>query len=353
MSADTGLGGWTPSAMRSTLQSSLGTGSDYDVDDAIRFVRGVANVVRKREGLDFSGGNPTALSVFLLAPGYGSESGLPREPMLDAGHTPVAGKVWFVNAGVISGHAKALEWTDADSLFRAICDELGLGQVPAAIVDPRGASTAVRFYPKGLDEPDEVAQVRIDCADVDFQKICEVVESVYTQCLKTPDAQPQANRIWKDPSRFWPKRDAELRVQAYLKPAFSAAFPTCRIYSELAGTMGRVDIHLEESDPSNPASATFLAVLELKVLRSFSETGKQYSVNKVKDWVEAGVRQAAAYRDERNHRVAAMCCFDMREDDSGEECFVEVRELATNLGVELRRWFIFASSERAREAATS
>ena len=115
--------------------------------------------------------------------------------------------------------------------------------------------------------------------------------------------------------------------------------------------MGRADIHIAEHDPLDYSRLTYLAVLEIKVLRTFSDTGKTgYSDKKNLTWIEDGIKQAAAYREEHGHRVAVLCCFDMRKEDTGEECFEPFRSLAETRSVDLRRWYLFASSRLAREA---
>lgn len=343
------LGGWAPDDLRSTIRHFSGVGSNYDLADAVRFVQGVARVVRRREAIDQNHNDPKTLSVFLLKPDGTGEPDLLREPMLDSGHTTIAGKAWFVNPVVACGRAKNLEAEDANGVFRAITESFGLGDVPAAVVDPRGKNIVVRFYPQGLNDPDVYDAVRMQCNDFDLQQVCEIIDRVYQQCLKTPDAQPRAGKLWNEPAHFRPQQDAEHRIQLYLKSAFASAFPTCRVYDEFAGTMGRADLHLEESDPLNREIVTFLAVLELKVLRSFSESGNRYRVGEVSDWVEKGVKQAGQYRRERGHLVAVLCCFDMRETDTGDQCFINVGDLSRDLQVTLRRWFLYASSELARD----
>lgn len=342
------LGGWSPDEMRATVQEASPVGSDHGIDALMRFVRGVAALVRRRTALDKQAADPKKLSVFLLAPNAAEE--LAREPMLDAGLTPIAGKIWFVNAPVVSGRARPLAVDDPDGVFRTVTDDLGLGDLPAVVVDPRLPKSAVRYYPHGLNALDTYEQVRLHCADVDLQQVCEVIERVYQQCLITPDAQPKGIKLWKDASKHRPQSDAEHRVQAFLKPGFAAAFPTCRVYDEFAGTMGRADLHLEEQDPIDREKVTFLVVLELKILRSYSDGGMAYSEADTNDWVDKGVKQAGSYRRERGHRVAALACFDMRASDDADACFEKVRHLAAEMKVDLRRWYLYASSELCRDA---
>jgi len=67
------------------------------------------------------------------------------------------------------------------------------------------------------------------------------------------------------------------------------------------------------------------------------------------DWVESGVKQAFAYGKDRSARATALCCFDMRKEQTGEACFDHVRDTATELAVQLRVWFLFASAEEFRD----
>ena len=348
------LGGWDPAELESTLHDASNAGADHDIEPHRRFVRGVAALVWKREALVTDDEDQKDLAVFLLHPDGEQQSDLPRHPMLDAGLTAIAGKVWYVNAAVVSGRASDLTATEDDAVFRFITDDLGLGDVPAVIVDPRLPQIAVRFYPAGLSDPNNREEVRLTTTDVNIAELSRIIERVYTQCLVTPDAQPEGNRIWNDGSKHRPKRNAEHRIQASLKPAFAAVFPTCRVYDEFAGTMGRADLHIEEPDPLDRTRVTFLAVLELKVLRSYSENGDTaYSVAVCRAAVSDGVRQAGMYKRERGHRVGALCCFDMREQDEGDECFEEVAKLADDLGIALRRWYLYGTSRLYRNAEAS
>ena len=117
--------------------------------------------------------------------------------------------------------------------------------------------------------------------------------------------------------------------------------------------MGRADIHIAEHDPLDHSQLTHLAVLELKVLRSFSEGGASYSDRKNRTCVEDGIKQAGAYRQEHRHRVAALCCFDMRKEDTGEECFEPWRTLAVIRSVALKRWYLFATSKASARCMIS
>ncbi len=346
------LGAWTEQELQRTHRESHGAGSDHDIDANTRFLRGVARLVRTRETIDEKRADSRELSVFLLAPEAGTKEGLSREPMLDNGLTAIAGFLWFVGPVVVCGWRKELVAKDDDGVFRAVTDDLGYGNVPAVIVDPRPSRTSVRYYPSGLSDVDNWDDVRIDFSDLNFQQVCEVIDRVHKDYLVTPDAQPQGNRLWTNAKKHWPQSDAEHRVLAILKAAFLGKFPTCSVQHESTGTAGRVDLRLDEINPLDRANWIHLVLLELKVLRSYGATGHKYSETDNKEWVETGVKQAHEYRKEHGHREAALCCFDMRKEDGGTECFDAVAELASEKQIALRRWYLYSSSKRFRNART-
>ncbi|MYC67240.1 MAG: hypothetical protein F4X12_12995 [Acidobacteriia bacterium] len=292
----------------------------------------------------------SSLSVFLLAPQPPHNAGFSRDPLLHAGQTSLGGKIWCVNAPVRMGWGADLETADHDQMFVTVTDDLGLGDCPAIILDPRPAVMRAYHYPRGLDFPDECVEVGLRADDVDIGRLSDVAERIYLQFLRTPDAQPTASRLWRDSRRHRPDSAAESKIQTLLLAAFQGALPTCRVWFEFAGVMGRADIHIVEHDPLDYLQVTHLAVLELKVLRSFSANGTPYSDSDNQTWVEQGIRQAEAYRDEHGHRVAALYCFDMRREDTGEGWFEPWHRLAQEKCVALKRWYLFATSALAREA---
>lgn len=347
------LGGWTASELHATFKMFPGVGSDYDMDETVRFVRGVATVVRRREAVDKECNDPRSLAVFLLAPELHSSPELPREPMLDDGHTLLAGKVWFVNAPVVSGTSRDLRHIEPKMVFEFVTNELRLGAVPAVIVDSRLRRTVVRFYRSGLNCPDECVPIRLVCDDVDQARLFSVIDGVYRQCLVTPTSQPRPNRLWADAEKFWVSSEAECRIQALLRSAFSSLvtdLATVRVYEEVKGVLGRADLHLVVQDPLEPENWVYLAVFELKVLRSRGEGGRTYSAATVKDAVQEGVSQAAARRGEGGYRTTALCCFDMRQEDDHGVCFEPVAGRAQDYNVLLWRWYLYASSQAARQA---
>ena len=232
------FGAWTPEELRATLRDSSGAGADQGLDDTSRFVRGVARLVRRRQAVDQDRTDPPAISIFLLSPNPPRDVEFKRDPLLHAGHTCLAGKIWCVNAPVKMGWGVDFDTADADELFVTVTDKLELGGCPAIIVDSRLDVTEVQHYPKGLEEPDTCVQVRLHTSDVDILRLSDVVERVYQSHLKTPDAQPRANKLWEEPRNHEPHQLAEYRIQALLLPAFSIGLANLQSVGRVCGNHG-------------------------------------------------------------------------------------------------------------------
>jgi hypothetical protein len=349
------LGRWTDSDLGGTARANAGVGADADLPDRVRFVGGVAKLVRRRMAEAAFASDPIRPAIFLLEPNAKkaqADQDPKRVPMLDNGLTAVTGRLWFVSAVVVSGKYVELEDLDDDALFTIVTETLQLGHVPAVVFDPRTAIGSIRFYPQGIGAPETCDTAAVASADVSVDRVLDVVERVYRETLITPVVQPNAGKLWEDGSKWLPSSQAEDLTQLYLRIGLTTAFPTCTVRHEQTLMPGRLDLEIEESDPLDRSKVTRHAVLELKVLKSFRSSGATVSDDETLEWITSGVRQAASYRDDRGALSAALCCFDMRKSYSGQRCFDHVKELATRLTVRLRVWFLFGTSEQFREFHT-
>src|SRR5690606_28548391 len=92
------------------------------------------------------------------------------------------------------------------------------------------------------------------------------------------------------------------------------------------------------------------ALLELKVLRSFSHSGTAYPASTADEAVSKGLNQAHSYGVSNNSLLRMLCCFDMRTNDVGETAtFAHVQADAVTLCVSLKRWYMYRSSEHMRD----
>ena len=269
--------------------------------------------------------------------------------MLDNGLTSINGRVWYVGAVARSGQFGEFEGNDDAAFFDFVTIELAEGATQAILFDPRPTTPQLRLYIKGLGDIDEYEHVELG-ADVSLVNVMSAIDGTYRDDLITPEVQPAAMKPWYNNDKWFPCQNAEDIVQGYLKVGLNRAFPTCEIRHEQTMAEGRSDIEIEERDPLNRGSVTRHALLELKVLRSFGETGNTYAPAKTLAWIESGVKQAFSYRESKGSSWSALCCFDMRKDNDADACFEHVKPLAESLKVTLKRWFLYAKSDYLRSA---
>lgn len=353
-SDESALGSWANANLEVTARADAGIGADDGLPPEIRFVANVAKLIRRRLAQPNVSADPTRPGIFLFCP-EPPETAPPatRVPMLDNGLTTISGRIWFVNAGPGSGRFVDYDIVSDEELFSLVSGTYGLKTKHAIVFDPRTTIPEVRYYPSGLGDPDTYTIISVSTEEVDLHRVLTVIQAVYNTHLITPDGQPPAGKVWHDHSKWQPSSKAEGIIQLYLVAALAGAFPVCTIRHEQTMPEGRLDIEIEQNDPIDRGKITRHAILELKVLRSLTEMGNPVSDTKTLAWVESGVKQAAAYRDSKNAKWAALFCFDMRKTELGDACFNHVTELARTLKVSLHRWYLYATSELLREALAS
>ncbi|MEV4281654.1 hypothetical protein [Actinoplanes xinjiangensis] len=241
---------------------------------------------------------------------------------------------------------------DDEEIFRIIEEDLGLGGVPAVTFDARFAPPQARFYPEGLSKTENARYLRSSSVAITADDIFEVFDRLHEQYLCTPDVQSKVGRLWHDATKGYASEDAEDQVQIVVRNGLTGAFPTCIIRAEQVQSTGRLDVEIEEPMAGKRSTIIRHAVIELKVLRGLRSTGTKVADSYNRNWIDKGVRQASEYRNERGARLAALCCFDMRSQPTGQTCFGHVLKLAADHNVYLRSWHLFSSSEAYRKFLT-
>lgn len=346
------LGGWADGDFQVTLSENDGIGADADLPDEHRFVAGVVRLLRRRTSEVEAQGefDLSDIAIFVLQSSPpASAQNARRVPSVNNGLTMVVGRLWFTAPPVVSGHYIELpQDADDDARFSYVTDNLALGSLPTLIFDPRSVNPELRWYPKGLADTNCV-EVKPLQGDVTPDMIFEAIEDLYRQCLVTPTSMPQGGNLWQNTQKYWVRKDAEARVQALLKAGLAMKFPFCTIRHEQTQNTGRTDLEISQINLLNSGMTTHHAILELKVLRSFGSTGISMSDSQTKEWILDGVKQAASYRMERGAQWSALCCFDMRKEDFGDNLyFADVQNLAGQLEVMLNRWFLHANARSYR-----
>ena len=340
--------------LRATVSDFSGAGSEAGLPEEERFIAGVAQLVLRRVGEAESHCkvDDADIAIFILSPNPPeSFNSLQWEPMLDNGRTEVVGRLWFTAAAVVSAYGVELPKDSDDAgRFQFVTSNPALGSLPTVIYDPRPATQWLRWYPEGLSNPDKV-EVKSTDAEVSPTEVFEVIDQLHKECFITPDGLPPGMHLWRNAEKQWPKQDAEAMMQSHLKAGLVVKFPFCKIRHEQPNTAGRTDLEIDKPVIGGLKRFVSHALLELKILRSYRSTGSPVSNNATAQWVSEGLKQAIAYRKEVGGNWSALCCFDMRRDDSGhDDTFDHVRDSADELEVSLWRWFLHSSAEAYRKA---
>lgn len=144
--------------------------------------------------------------------------------------------------------------------------------------------------------------------------------------------------------------EAELRISLTLGFYLGTIVGEDNVSVEDQKPHGRLDIKI-----TGHAMAQGLGpcAMECKVLRSREISGgvtRSVSENKMIRHASDGVHQAIEYRQDLGGKLAYLCCFDARSQDSNQP---EVHNLAQKNDVTLRRYYMYSSPAAHRKAAAT
>ena len=319
-----------------------------------RFVKRVSDLVRLRKAQGESGG----VSIFLQSSALESDAESLKHqefPFLGTGNEPILNQVWLSNASL--GTAYALDDVDcADvNILKQAVKGLGLGSLPALLVDWRGAAPAGRVYLNGFADPDDVEDVQLEEGEIDPENLKACLDNFFAKTLRTPSAVSAGHgmRVWKKASQGIPEERPEERIQGRLMDHLRSRYSRHHIRAEVENDAGRCDLivraHLH--DVSGLPYVRIEWLLELKALTDKTSTGSDVPPQNAKAAIEKGVLQAHSYRDQEHAQRAALCCYDMRSTaESDDDCFSHVAGDAAAQGVALWRWLMLRSAEAGRQA---
>ena len=345
---ETALGPWAGADLRSTAAQFAGDGADDDIEPTHRFGRNVARLALRRMRQHAGTMRRDAIAFFLLCPTGLVDQKTKRQPLLGDGGVEISGKIWFVSETAQSGRELSPASEDDGDIFDYV-EKLGMGNVPAAVFNPGPAAPTVRLYPKGVLEADLFELIEISDREVTIDDIRQAVDEMHENHLCTPDAQVPGNTMWSDPQKFHASKHAEAIAQSHVKLALSLRLYNCDVRHEQPMRGGRVDIEIVQN--LSGGTSIVPAEIEIKVLRERGSSGRKWSDTTNEKWMRRGIRQAAAYRDQRQARAGVLCCFDMRNGDRGETAaFASVKSYADSNNVILHRNFLYNDPEIWRQA---
>lgn len=217
-----------------------------------------------------------------------------------------------------------------DDLCSSIVASPELKDLPLVVL--RRQKRRMYFFAGGLAATDEPpVEISLDRVEnhLDWPTLVGHLNVFESECLNTLEMMP---KMWEESGKWYPNENAELVIHDYLLIALRMIFRGFTTMSEVNLPVGRADILLQPRDPS----VATRALVELKVLRTFSYTGAtEYDEKKWEAVLEEGRLQAVNYGKKSGAAIKAVCAYDMRKVKT--TAVLDAARLAYALdGVELR-----------------
>lgn len=345
--SDAKLGLWKEDDISATVARYTGNRYYHSLPDNVQFIHSVGKILAIRNARDASA-LCSAPSFYVLGPVPEGIQLVPkREPTFSLGGVNVAGKVWFGAAAMNSSNGFSIPSdADADVLFTFVSETLASGTRSAIYFDGSTNDVVLRFYPNGVDNPDDCEDILFGGKHINEATVKAMLDRIHERSLITPTASMASRKLWKDGTKCFPAERPEGAIQEIVEIGLGNALGNVRVKREETGIYGRFDLALIEQDPLEPTKTINHAILELKVVKSFTHTGNEVSDAANHKAVLKGLKQAFSYQKEHGSRISAVCCYDMRQShSSGDKC-----RYAAKLGVEFWAWPLFSTTEASRNS---
>jgi hypothetical protein len=315
-----------------------------------RFVRAVIKLVEHRREV----GELAGFSVFLRSQAVHDDVKDRQKvalPLMCSGNDPVSQRVVISDALLV--RAYSLDIIPNNDIFDML-EACALGHHATLVVDWRGDSPKAIFWPRGVAGGDPVELYLAD-HEITPEEMKAILDDFYTARLRTPQTitEGHGQRVWTKPSQGWPADRPEEQIQGILI-AFLRGRLRHDIRPEQPNSEGRLDVQISARlhDANGDRIVKKIWILELKALTDKTTDGGDVAPGLALAGLQKGVNQAYSYREAEHANRAALCCYDMRKDDWGDEIVFEpILKEANDHAVYLWRWFLHRSSHAARVAA--
>lgn len=203
------------------------------------------------------------------------------------------------------------------------------------------------YFPHGIGfEDDSATEIHLDRSEheLDWPKLESQLVTFDEECLNTLE---MIRRVWNEPAKWYPVEGAEGVIQSFLEVALRMVFRGFTTTCEVNLPVGRVDLLIWSRDPT----AATRALIELKVLRTFSCTGAtEYSKTTWQEILNEGRRQALNYSEKAGAAVKVLCAYDMRKEKTSD-VLEEAGTSCAAAGVTLRTCPVHNSVQAVRKAS--
>ena len=289
-------------------------------DDADRFAQGVRALVEGRAQKNWPNeGDRDDVAVFILVD-------RPREtgdrfsaiPIMDPVATDerLLGRLFFMNRDASRGRYIDLP-TEPAEVGDWISDK-NLGNQPVIVIYRKSLKMATRR--SGIEGHAYYDRIRSTKPKATIEDLMEALEFFHSKQLTPASC---ADGIWEADraAKYVPGTNPEKVIQKSLCTVLSSWFHgVVRVESEDSISIGRIDVRLLKPSMEEGALA-YWTIIELKVIKSFRNASADRDPSPVSnaqniDEIVKGLKQAWAYRRNREAEEGLLEIFDLRKDKS-------------------------------------
>ena len=281
---------------------------------ADRFAQAVRTLVENRAQKGWPNESTADAAVFVLVdhPRKVGEAhgGKPFADPMGQG-TPLLGYVFFSSPDASHGQFISMP-TEASAILEWLEDE-GLGGYPIVAVYRNAKKMVTRRF--GINNSAQNDAIRDQEPSVTVQELVDALTHYHRSRVVTPTCCPDG--VWKPgrTNQYIPGPHPEKSIQSDLEVALNFWFRgVVRAQSEESTNIGRIDVQLL-TKKANGGLASWV-ILELKVIKSFTNTSSQVNDGDNVNAIVEGVKQAGSYRANREAEKGMLEIYDLRHDKS-------------------------------------
>ena len=328
-------------------------------EPADRFAQAVHTLVEKRAQKNWPNEGKADHAVFVMVdhPRPVGEK-YEASPFVDpiAKDTPLLGHLFFSNRDASAGRFMPIP-TEGDAILEWL-DDNGLGNCPNVIAY-RGSKMMVTRR-AGVHGTARSEPIRDQKPSATLSELMDALKHFHRTQLLTPTSCPDG--VWERgyARQYVPGPTPEKSIQSALELALNSRFSeTVKAESEDKTNIGRIDMRLlKKSGRGNSLTYSYWVVMELKIIRSFTNPRRSPNRTPVSrsdniKTIVKGIRQAGSYQKNRSAERGFLEVYDLRKDkgdDLIQQPKVQDARAEFTSPPEIHVWPVFGSSEDARAA---
>ena len=318
---------------------------------ADRFAQAVRTLVETRAQTGWPNEGSSDLAVFVLVdhPRKVGEAHGGR-PFVDpiAQGTPLLGYMFFSSPD--ASHGQLIPMPVEEFAFLEWLEDQELGGCPVVAIYRDAKQMVTRRL--GVNDPAWNDAIRDQEPSATFDELMGALHHFHERRVVTPTGRPDG--IWKQgaANKYIPGENPEKSIQSLLEFALNFWFRgVVRAESEDSTNIGRIDVRLLTRGADGRLG--YWIILELKVIKSFTNSGSKVTESANLEAIVKGVKQAGSYRQNRCAEEGMLEIYDLRQDKSEDLAVRDDVSAALNMYCpppKIDVWPLFGSAEDARNA---